>query len=159
MSAASYYIKIKDLWDDLEMHRTPCSNDKGHKEEREIDKLMQFLMGLNDSYNVIQSNILIMNPLPNVRQAHSLIIQEETQQHMVSESGESFSITTAINNRLTGWKSSKGKNCDHCNKLGNIIEECRTLKFHYTFCDKRGPTKDRCRIKNGTWNNNNCISQ
>jgi len=55
MSVASYYIKIKALWDELDMHCTPitCNNDKEHKEEREMKKLVQFLMGLNDSYKVI----------------------------------------------------------------------------------------------------------
>lgn len=36
--------------------------------------MMQFFMGLNDAYNTIRSNILIMLPLSNVRQAHSLVI-------------------------------------------------------------------------------------
>jgi len=35
MSVASYYIKIKALWDELEMHHTPmtCNNDKEHQQE------------------------------------------------------------------------------------------------------------------------------
>jgi hypothetical protein len=41
--------------------------------------MMQFLMGLNDNYNGVRSNILTMSPLPNVRQAYSLVIQNETQ--------------------------------------------------------------------------------
>ncbi|KAG5003445.1 hypothetical protein JHK84_027712 [Glycine max] len=42
-----------------------------HHEE---DQLMQFLMGLNDTYNTVRTNILMMSPLPNVRQAYSLVI-------------------------------------------------------------------------------------
>lgn len=58
---------------------------KAHDDQREEDRLMQFLMGLNDSYNTVRSNILMMSPLPNVRQAYSLVIQEETQRQMSSE--------------------------------------------------------------------------
>jgi len=55
VSLIRFHIKIKALWDELDMHRTliTYSNDKEHQEEREMEKLMQFLMGLNDSYKVI----------------------------------------------------------------------------------------------------------
>ena len=44
--------------------------------------MMQFLMGLNDTYNVVRSNILMITPLPNVRQAYSLVIQVEMQRQV-----------------------------------------------------------------------------
>ena len=78
MSVASYYIKLKALWDELELYRSPivCNQTKEHQIKKEEDKLIQFLMGLNDSFKTIRFNILVMNPLPNVRQAYSLIVQE-----------------------------------------------------------------------------------
>jgi len=84
---ASYYIKLKALWDEFELYRSPivCNQTKEHQIEKEEDKLMQFLMGLNDSFKKFRSNILVMSPLPNVRQAYSLIVQEETQQQMNSD--------------------------------------------------------------------------
>jgi len=81
-------------------------------------------------------------------------VQEETQQQMNSNPGENFSIAASVHGRSANWKQSKGKTCEHCNKLGHTINECRTLKFHYTYCDKRGHTEDRCCIKNGMWNSN-----
>ncbi|KAI4347738.1 hypothetical protein L6164_008521 [Bauhinia variegata] len=73
MSVSSYYTKLKGLWDELDSYRTipNCDQFKAHIEERE-DQMTQFLMGLNDAYNTIRSNILMMSPLPNVRQAHLL---------------------------------------------------------------------------------------
>jgi len=98
MSVASYYIKLKVLWDELKLYRSPivCNQTKEHQNEMEKDTLMQFLMGLNDSFKIIRSNILIMNPLPNVRQANFLIVQEETQQLMNSDPGENFSIAASV---------------------------------------------------------------
>ena len=156
MSVASYYIKLKALWDECELYRSPivCNQTKEHHIEKEEDKVMQFLMGLNDSFKTIRSNILVMNPLPNVRQAYSLIVQEETQQQMNSNPVKIFSIAASVQGRSANWKQSKGKTCEHCNKPGHTIDECRTLKFHCTYCDRRGHTEDRCRIKNGTWNSN-----
>ncbi|KAL6348342.1 hypothetical protein AAG906_005643 [Vitis piasezkii] len=61
-------------------HTIPDRNQRqAHLEQREEDRLMQFLMGLNESYKAVRSNILMMSPLPNVRQAYSLIVQEEMQ--------------------------------------------------------------------------------
>ena len=40
---------------------------------------MQFLMGLNDVYSSVRSQILLMDPLPSVNKAYSLILQDESQ--------------------------------------------------------------------------------
>jgi len=40
----------------------------------ERQQLMQFLMGLNDSYQLVRSSILMMNPLPSVSQAISIVL-------------------------------------------------------------------------------------
>ena len=52
MPVVSYYIKLKALWDELELYRSPivCNQTKEHQIEKEEDKLMQFLMGLNNSF-------------------------------------------------------------------------------------------------------------
>ncbi|GAV79387.1 UBN2_3 domain-containing protein, partial [Cephalotus follicularis] len=38
------------------------------------DRLLQFLTGLNDSYTAIRSQIMLMNPLPTVNKAYSLVL-------------------------------------------------------------------------------------
>lgn len=163
MSASTYFTKIKGLWDELETYRTlpTCSQMKAHDEQREEDRLMQFLMGLNDSYSTVRSNILMMSPLPNVRQAYSLVIQEETQRQMTSETTENFSIAAAIHTHQNNFSNKlvKDKRCEHCNRDGHTIDNCRTLKFHCSFCNKKGHTEDRCRFKNGTWGSSNMGNQ
>ncbi|KAL5779729.1 hypothetical protein ACOSQ2_010466 [Xanthoceras sorbifolium] len=153
MTISSYFTKIKNLWDELETYWSipTCNQMKAHYDQREEDRLMQFLMGLNNTYNVIRSNIVMMTPLPNVRQDYSLVIQEETQRQMTTESTENFSIAAAVhwktNNSLN---NNKDKYCDHCNRTSHTIENCRTLKFHCKYCNKKGHTEDRCKYKNGT---------
>jgi hypothetical protein len=63
---------LKGLWNELSSY-----NDTIQGTHQEQQKLMQFLMGLNDSYSVIRGHILLMNPLPSIRQAYSSISQEE----------------------------------------------------------------------------------
>jgi hypothetical protein len=76
MTVAAYYTKLKGLWDELGSYNgTVCSCGVDHKRRQ----LMQFLMGLNESYKAIRGQILLLNPLPDVRQAYASIVQEEKQ--------------------------------------------------------------------------------
>ena len=93
-------------------------------------------MGLNDTYKGFRSNILMMSLLPNIRHAYSVIIQEETQQQFLSNPTKNFTIATHGQGQ-TNQKNYKGKYCEHCSRTDHSINECRTLKFHCNFCDKR----------------------
>ncbi|KAL3515849.1 hypothetical protein ACH5RR_022751 [Cinchona calisaya] len=90
----------------------------------------------------------MMTPLPNVRQAYSLVIQEQTQRQLSSEPEptENFTIAENVQSKASGMNNTK--TCDHCHRSGHTIEECRTLKYYCKFCDKSGHTEDRCRWKN-----------
>jgi len=65
-------------------------------------------MGLNESYSAIRGQILLMNPLPSVRQAYSSISQEEKQRLLSSmhtggddSSGNAAMAVHNSNNRST----------------------------------------------------------
>ena len=45
----------------------------------QYQRLLQFLMGLNESYSQARGQILMMNNLPNVNQAYTMVIQDESQ--------------------------------------------------------------------------------
>ena len=98
MALSAYFTKLKALWDELGAYRTPftCNQRQIHVDQREEDKLMQLLMGLNESYKTVRSNILMMTSLPNVRQAYSLLVQEEMQRQVTSKPTKNFSIASAM---------------------------------------------------------------
>lgn len=48
----------------------------------ESNKLVQFLMGLNDTYDAIRGQILLLEPLPNVSKAYSMILWVEKQREV-----------------------------------------------------------------------------
>ncbi|KAA3452461.1 UBN2_3 domain-containing protein [Gossypium australe] len=51
-------------------------------------RLFQFLMGLNEKYTAVRSQILLMNLLPYVNHAYSMLVQEESQrQHSSNDVG------------------------------------------------------------------------
>jgi len=41
------------------------------------EKLIQFLIGLNNNYGQARGTILVMNPLPDINVAYSLLLQDE----------------------------------------------------------------------------------
>lgn len=42
-------------------------------------RLIQFLIGLNESYGPIRNQILLMDPIPDTSKAYALLIQKERQ--------------------------------------------------------------------------------
>ncbi|XP_024195778.1 uncharacterized protein LOC112198922 [Rosa chinensis] len=73
-SIAAYYTKLKGLWDELASYNTITCTCRAQNDR---SKLMQFLMGLNESYAATRGQILLMNPLPSLRQAYASLVQKE----------------------------------------------------------------------------------
>ncbi|GJY87187.1 ribonuclease H-like domain-containing protein [Tanacetum coccineum] len=70
-SIADYYHKLNALWKQyyamIELPKCVCNASEGFKKHNQLLKLMQFLMGLDDSYMQIRSTILSREVLPDVR--------------------------------------------------------------------------------------------
>lgn len=61
---------------------------------------------------------------------------------MSTELIENFSIAAAVHGKANNsLNNRKDKYCDHCNRVGHTIENCRTLKFHCKYCDNKGHTE------------------
>ncbi|KAL2238132.1 UNVERIFIED_CONTAM: hypothetical protein Sindi_1004900, partial [Sesamum indicum] len=103
MSVATYYTKLKQLWDEIRclIPTTSCtcglcmcgSNDRNIV-QTEAGHLIQFLMGLNDSFDGVRSQILVMEPLPHVDKAYSMVMRVERQRQIHLESMDTGVNTT-----------------------------------------------------------------
>ncbi|GAB2301481.1 hypothetical protein Dimus_039382 [Dionaea muscipula] len=138
---ASYFTRIKRLWDErASLESFPlCTYGATQallKREQE-EKLMQLLMGLNESYTVVRGNLLMMNPLPSIGQAYSLLIQEEKQRE-VHATSLLYTDSAALNShldagshhqvqRLGSDAKKPGITCDYCKKSGHVISKCYRL--------------------------------
>jgi hypothetical protein len=140
MTVAAYYTRLKKLWDELGSYNdTVCSCGADHKRR----KLMQFLMGLNESYSAIRGQILLMNPLPDVAKAYSSIIQEEKQESLgaARETTENSAMAVrraepvALAVRHGSGSSSSRSNsftrkplhCSYCDRDHHVRETCWKL--------------------------------
>ncbi|KAG8495046.1 hypothetical protein CXB51_012729 [Gossypium anomalum] len=129
-SVSLYFTKMRLLCDEYEALVTfsscgCCEHSRQNSEHIVQQRLFQFLMGLNETYSVIRSQILLMLPLPTVSQAYSMLMQEEAQRlhasgPVASEPTSVFSANAAQKKRFNGI-------CDHCKVKGHKRENCFRL--------------------------------
>lgn len=79
---SEYYHKLNTLWKQYDaMIKLPacsCNAAANFQEHNRVLKLMQFLMGLDDSYMSVRSNLLLREPLPDVKVAYAVLSREES---------------------------------------------------------------------------------
>lgn len=83
-TVVDYYTRMKSLWDELSTFRPGCSCGNCHcvgtqnlSTYFENECVMNFLMGLNESFNITRSQILLMDPLPSIARVFSLLVQKK----------------------------------------------------------------------------------
>ncbi|XP_022865865.1 uncharacterized protein LOC111385674 [Olea europaea var. sylvestris] len=79
-SITEYYEKLKELWDELtslqSIKSCTCGASKSLSELQESDRIYQFLMGLNESFGQLHSQILAIDPLPSTIDVMSYSIKK-----------------------------------------------------------------------------------
>jgi len=106
---------------------------------------MQFLMHLNDEYEAIRGQILLLDPLLIVNKAYSMIQRVERQRHVTNTTAVSRDVAACTNilssteldsvNALVARgkvkkdlrRSKTSKFCDHCQKSGHDTDQCFKL--------------------------------
>lgn len=153
---AVYYTKLKWLWDeindtsDIPVCTCPetCPSIKKTLALDQRRKLMQFLMHLNDEYETIKGQILLLDPLPIVNKTYSMIQRVKKQRHVTNNTGALREIEAYVNRvgfssvgelevvydliarnkSKKDWRRPKSnKYCDHCQGSGHEKEQCFKL--------------------------------
>lgn len=137
LSVSEYYNKLDGLWKEFDgltnLTECTCAASTQFNDHTKLMKLMQFLNGLDDSFNQVKSHILLTDPLPNVKTAFAIVSREESNQRGGSSSSVSTnkSQPTAFFGKLNDQKRGKLRNpnlqCKHCGAKGHTIERCYKL--------------------------------
>ena len=67
----------KDFEMNWDLIKTPIEWKIAVREEKE--RVMQFLMELNEQYSQVRGSILMMSPPPDTQKVHGLVLQQERQ--------------------------------------------------------------------------------
>ncbi|GJR57150.1 retrovirus-related pol polyprotein from transposon RE1 [Tanacetum coccineum] len=116
-NSLSFVNSASDLWNELQEHYSQLDGHRiyqltydlvqinGERDQRK--RLVQFLMGLDECYANIRGQILLMNPMPTVAKAYSMIRQEEKQREgFVS----TIPVATALSAHSNNYRNSYNNN-------------------------------------------------
>ncbi|CAH9133140.1 unnamed protein product [Cuscuta epithymum] len=160
-SVATYYGKLKVLWDELNNYeplincscgKCTCKVNTLHEQRRESERFHQFLMGLSSEfYGQIRSQLLSQTPLPTLNRAFQQISQEERVRGMVQskerdENNEvmGFALRSDIQGKLKYEKIDKsGLTCTHCKSRGHTSASCFEIKGYPEWWGSRPRLSER----------------
>ncbi|KAK3013392.1 hypothetical protein RJ639_009453 [Escallonia herrerae] len=141
---STYYGKLKGVWNELHNLRPipvcTCGAGKKMQEMREEEKVFDFLMGLDDTYKTVRSQILSIDPLPGLGRAYAVAAQEEKQQVVAAARVPTIEATTLLakaphmrhggdqkidrRGENSGERRHGGLHCTQCNRSNHSRENC-----------------------------------
>ncbi|GJX25295.1 putative RNA-directed DNA polymerase [Tanacetum coccineum] len=126
---ADYYHSLNALWKQfdclIELPKCTCHASEDFKKHNQLMKLMQFLMGLDDSYMTIRSSILSRDPLPDVRSAYATISSEESHRVVsssmsgTSQRSQTTTFASNVPNRTNSQRGHTSNNSFRPNTVNN----------------------------------------
>ncbi|XP_017408312.1 uncharacterized protein LOC108321157 [Vigna angularis] len=192
-SVNQYFIDLKILWEELEFLRPipccsckiPCSCDlsKVSHKYREMKHVICFLKGLNESYNIVRTHILLMEPLPSINHVFSLIIQQQRQEkHDFGLTNQNdVKVLVSTSEKQGQWRNNQnwkthgrgsaprnqgrgrgrnpkyGKQCSYCHKINHIVDECYS-KHGYPPWYKKNDNNTQNDMGQNEWGSANACS-
>lgn len=147
-SVSTYYARLRALWDESQsIHSFPrcscnkCSYELGKKIIQHIEKerLYEFLMGFDNDFNVIRTQILATKPVPKLGAAYHLVAEDERHQTISGEnrSTPESAAFMAFQKREGNSGQLKERNTIRQVKEGKENEEC-------TFCGRNEHQREGC---------------
>jgi hypothetical protein len=93
--------------------------------------VMRFLTGLNDNFNTVKSQILLLDPLPSITKIFSMVLQFE-RQNVSPILDDSKALVNASDSRSHGYGNGKSnsyasgsnRKCTYCHKSNHVVENC-----------------------------------
>ncbi|XP_075086138.1 uncharacterized protein LOC142168870 [Nicotiana tabacum] len=116
-------------------------------------RLLQFLMGLNESYGNIRSNILAKRPMITVNEAYAIVTQEESQRTLGVIDTLKDPLTMLAGKGHEFRSKRPGLICDYYGYKGHLKENCYKIAGYppdFRSKKKGQNTRGRTYVNNAT---------
>ncbi|KAG7599135.1 GAG-pre-integrase domain [Arabidopsis suecica] len=145
LDLSSYHTQTQTLWEELSSIQLTPHTVEDLLAEKETNRVIDFLMGLNENYESIRSRILMKKTLPSLSEIYNLLDQEDNQRSV--HLPVSTDITSAA---FQVSQSSQGTDKSSQSSQGAGVSSFpRKDRPYCTFCGKVGHVVDRCYKKHG----------
>lgn len=172
-NVSEFFTTIKTIWDGITdanplpyctCTKCTCNLTQRIQQRQQEQRLLQFMMKLNENYATVGGNILMMTPFPNVSQAYRLFAQEERYKEIAqSTTTESMAFLVDRRRNTHGFRNYQDKNDNSSSgnlNTGNYKQQLQHTgsftsgikrtggksRSHYycTHCKILGHSVDRC---------------
>ncbi|XP_010478154.1 PREDICTED: uncharacterized protein LOC104757134 [Camelina sativa] len=112
LAIEAYFGKLSRIWD---------------KQDREDDKVHQFLFGLDDSsFRTVRSSLVSRTPLQPMEEVYNIVRQEEDLVRQATQtSAEQLDVTAfAAHSHFRRDDKDMGVLCKHCNRPSHLSDSC-----------------------------------
>lgn len=141
----SFYSGLKILWEEFEIYmyvrnctcivHCSCEFMRNARQNHILPYAIRFLIGLNEYFSMVKSQILLMDPIPPMNKIFSMALQHERQGHFALVKDDSVFINVTDSRKFKGDNSGKfypqGSNsknvirvCTFCGRNNHIVETC-----------------------------------
>ncbi|XP_019230061.1 PREDICTED: uncharacterized protein LOC109211022 [Nicotiana attenuata] len=158
-SVTTYFSNMKDFWDELDilapLSSCDCEEVRPSIEHLKSQRLLQFWMGLNESYSNIRSNVLAKRPVVIMDEANAIVTQKESQRTLgvVDMNKEPLNLL-AGKAQMVRPKTPRLV-CEHCGYEGHLKENCyKIVGYPADFKSKK-----KLGQQSGVWQNNKNFKQ
>ncbi|KAK9682409.1 hypothetical protein RND81_10G072000 [Saponaria officinalis] len=144
LSLAEYYGMFKSIWEDMAdtdafpectcgvITNCSCTILKQIVDSSNRHKLVQFLMGLDHSYDTVRTSILSIDPLHSLNSVYSQLLRVEKQKHLSTLTTVQFESTAlaaahppiSLRNSPVLKRNKSDLVCTFCGKRGHESVEC-----------------------------------
>ncbi|GFZ01734.1 ORMDL family protein [Actinidia rufa] len=128
LSVADFFGYLQTRWEELAQYE-PLSDfpSDGAVESKRLDRrhTYQFLMGLKSDFETLRTQILNTSPLPFLYEAFAIVDGDERRHRLLPSLSESPIIVP--DQRAFAASSGTHLYCQHCHKLGHLIDRCFIL--------------------------------
>ncbi|XP_056846471.1 uncharacterized protein LOC130497579 [Raphanus sativus] len=157
LDLATYYTSLKTLWDELDgascittCHHCDCC--KAMETKANHSKVIKFLAGLNESYAVIRSQIIMKKTLPELSEIYNLLDQDHNQRNIMHvHNASAFHVSAPapvspqINVAQSGFQPKQTRPvCAHCGYNGHTVDTCYKIHgYPASFKHKTKPSTEK----------------